>query len=136
MTDTTWHLSTPKELKREYKEMHNMDRVEIIPIILSKLKNNNNNNENMVNNNNVNKSLPGDRQGGFGADAKLDSLRDVGDRKLNRRATVIQKPTADLNLILNNNQYKETTTFLRVDIVGDGSCLFRAVSKFLYDHQD
>ncbi|CAG9760303.1 unnamed protein product [Ceutorhynchus assimilis] len=82
------------------------------------------------------KSLPGDRQSGFGADAELDSMRDVGGRKLNRRAPVPQEPTADYNLKDNSTQHHGNTIFLRMDIVGDGSCLFRAASQYLHGHQD
>ncbi|CAG9770530.1 unnamed protein product [Ceutorhynchus assimilis] len=55
------------------------------------------------------KSLPGDRQGGFEADAELDSMPDVGGRKLNRRAPVPQEPTADYNPKDNSTQHHGNT---------------------------
>lgn len=65
--------------------------------------------------NTVLRSLPGYRQG----------TTAEGSR---RRVSIEQTATAETT--------SETLTFTRIDIVGDGSCLFRSVSQYLHGHQN
>lgn len=69
--------------------------------------------------------LPGDRQGILGAIAEDGSVRDDGDSVLSRRAAIDKCAIAESN-----------KTFVRHETIGDGSCLFRAVSLYLYGNQD
>lgn len=74
------------------------------------------------------KPLPGDRQGTLGATTEGGSKRVSGDRMLNRRTSVKKNTTAE--------HTSEKGTFVRAEIIGDGSCLFRAVSLYIYGHQN